>query len=452
LAIVALGIPLALSLRDRVDTEVRSQARSQADVVAATAAELVGHQRPAALEPLTATSAHSVRGRVMVVSRSGRVIADSAGRAALGSSYRSRPEVATALQGDAYQETRPSQTLGTELLATAVPVVHGGRTVGAVRITQSVEAVNSAVEHAIVGLGILSIIVLGLGLVAGALIAQQIARPIRRLGIAAGRVASGDLDARAPIEGSAEQQSLARSFNEMTERVSRLLRSQRDFVADASHELRTPLTGLRLQLEEVRDVTPDSDPRAQRLDAGMSEVDRLSQMVDELLVLSRAGEHEQPGTKVELNEAVDRALERWRKAADDADVDLVRGTDDGASTVWCTAADLDRALDALIENAIRYCRPKSRVTIAPGRDRIEILDEGPGLESGEEEAVFERFHRGRAGRQGVTGTGLGLPIARELVEQWGGSVSIANRDGRGARAVIEWSRAGSADNRERARR
>jgi two-component system, OmpR family, sensor kinase len=452
LAIVALGIPLALSLRDRVDTEVRSQARSQADVVAATAAELVGHQRPAALEPLTATSAHSVRGRVMIVSRSGRVIADSAGGAALGSSYRSRPEVATALQGDAYQQTRPSQTLGTELLATAVPVVHGGRTVGAVRITQSVEAVNSAVGHAIVGLGILSIIVLGLGLVAGALIAQQIARPIRRLGIAAGRVASGDLDARAPIEGSAEQQSLARSFNEMTERVSRLLRSQRDFVADASHELRTPLTGLRLQLEEVRDVTPDTDPRAKRLDAGMSEVDRLSQMVDELLVLSRAGEHEQPGTKVDLADAADRALERWRKAAGDAGVDLVRATGDGASTVWCTAADLDRALDALIENAIRYCRPKSRVTVAPGRDRIEILDEGPGLESGEEEAVFERFHRGRAGRQGVTGTGLGLPIARELVEQWGGSVSIANRDGRGARAVIEWSRVGSADNRERARR
>ncbi len=125
------------------------------------------------------------------------------------------------------------------------------------RVTQSVEAVNSAVRRAIFGLGILSVIVLGLGLIAGALIAQQIARPIRRLGIAAGRVASGDLDARAPIEGSTEQRSLARSFNEMTERVSRLLRSQRDFVADASHELRTPLTGLRLQLEEVREATPD---------------------------------------------------------------------------------------------------------------------------------------------------------------------------------------------------
>jgi signal transduction histidine kinase len=439
LAIVALGIPLALSLRDRVDTEVRSQARSQADVVAATSAELVGHGRRGSLERLTRVSAESVRGRVMVVSRSGRVIADSAGASTLGVSYRSRPEVSTALGGESYQDTRASQTLGTELLATAVPILDGGRTVGAVRVTQSVEAVNSAVRRAIAGLALLSAIVLGLGLIAGALIAQQIAGPIHRLGLAARRVAAGDLGARAPVEGSSEQRSLARSFNEMTVRVSRLLGMQRDFVADASHQLRTPLTGLRLQLEELREATPDADPRARRLDAGMAEVDRLAQMVDELLVLSRAGEHEQPGADVALGEAADRALRRWRGAADDAGVELVRDASDGESTVWCTPADLDRALDALIENAVRYTPSGSRVTVSAGRDRIEILDDGPGLAPGEEEAIFERFHRGRAGRQGVEGTGLGLPIARELVEQWGGSVTIANRDGRGARAVIQWS-------------
>ena len=441
---MALGIPLALSLRDRVDTEVRSQARSQADVVAATSAELLSHRRRATLDHLTEISAQSVRGRVMVLSRSGRVVADSAGGSTVGTSYRSRPEVTAALNGDSYQETRASQTLGTELLATAVPILHGGRTVGAVRVTQSVEAVNSAVRRAIVGLGLLSVTVLGLGLIAGALIAQQIARPIHRLGVAARRVAGGDLEARAAVEGSSEQRSLARSFNEMTSRVSRLLTMQRDFVADASHQLRTPLTGLRLQLEELREATADDDPRAKRLDAGMSEVDRLSQMVDELLVLSRAGEHDQPGTDVDLAEAADRALERWGKAADDAGVELVRMRRDGPSSVWCTPADLDRALDALIENAIRYGPPASRVAIVNGERRIEILDDGPGLEPGEEEAVFERFHRGHAGRQGVKGTGLGLPIARELVEQWDGSVTIANRDGRGARAVIEWSRRGSS--------
>ena len=411
-------------------------------MVAATSAELLSHRRQATLDHLVNLSAQTVRGRVMVLSRSGRVVADSAGRSAIGTSYRSRPEIETALNGDSYQETRASQTLGAELLATAVPILHGGRTVGAVRVTQSVEAVNNAVRRAIVGLGLLSVIVLGLGLIAGALIAQQIARPIHRLGLAARRVAAGDLEARAPVEGSSEQRSLARSFNEMTVRVSRLLTMQRDFVADASHELRTPLTGLRLQLEELRETTPDTDPRAKRLDAGMSEVDRLSQMVDELLVLSRAGEHEQPGTDVDLAKAADRALERWRKSADDAGIELARMRRDGASTVWCTAADLDRALDAVIENAIRYGPSESRVTIASGRGRIEILDDGPGLEPGEEEAVFERFHRGRAGRQGIKGTGLGLPIARELVEQWGGRVTIVNRDGRGARAVIEWPRPG----------
>ncbi len=419
-------------------------------MVAATSAELVGHGRRATLDRLTRISARTVRGRVMVVSGSGRVIADSAGGSTLGTSYRSRPEIETALGGNSYQAKRPSQTLGTEILATAVPILHGGRTVGAVRVTQSVEAVNSAVRRAIVGLALLSVIVLGLGLAAGALIAQQIARPIRRLDVAARRVAAGDLDARAPVEGSSEQRSLAASFNEMTVRVSRLLRMQRDFVADASHQLRTPLTGLRLQLEELRETTPDGDPRAKRLDAGMSEVDRLSQMVDELLVLSRAGEHDQPVTDVDLARVADRALDRWQKAADDAGIELVRMNPDGSSTVRCTVADLDRTLDALIENAIRYGPRESRVAIVNGRGRIEILDDGPGLEPGEEEAVFERFHRGRAGRQGVRGTGLGLPIARELVEQWGGSVTIANREGRGARAVIEWSQSSpSAGARDR---
>ena len=103
------------------------------------------------------------------------------------------------------------------------------------------------------------------------------------------RVAGGELEAQAPLEGSAEQRSLAISFNDMTARMRRLLHSQQDFVADASHQLRTPLTGLRLQLEELRQTAEPGDPRVPRLDAGLAEVDRLSEMVDELLILSRAG-------------------------------------------------------------------------------------------------------------------------------------------------------------------
>src|SRR5206468_7878834 len=97
LAIVALGVPLALSLRDRVDAEVRGQARSQADVVAASAAELLNPRSRKTLEHLTAISARTVRGRVAVIAKSGRVLADSAGSSTIGTNYGSRPEVASAL-------------------------------------------------------------------------------------------------------------------------------------------------------------------------------------------------------------------------------------------------------------------------------------------------------------------------------------------------------------------
>jgi len=179
LAIVALEVPLALSLARRVDAEVRSQARSQVDVVAASASGLVSPPRPVALADLVGTSAASVRGRVIVVNARGVVIADSVGPASLGEDYSSRPEIAAAISGRRFQNTRRSQTLREDLLATAAPIVSSARTVGAVRITQSVARVNDAVRRTIVGLALVGLLVLVLGLGAGLVIAGQVARPGR---------------------------------------------------------------------------------------------------------------------------------------------------------------------------------------------------------------------------------------------------------------------------------
>jgi signal transduction histidine kinase len=436
LALIALGVPLAVSLRDRVDSEVRGQARSQADVVAASASELLEPGRRSGLKRLVRISADSVRGRVIVVDGRGRLLADSAGAPA-GRSYASRPEIRAALRGRGEQITRNSSTLGTELLATAVPVLEHGQTDGAVRITQSVGAVNRAVRTSIVDLAALAGVVLLLGLAAGALIARQIALPIRRLDRAARRVAEGDLDTAVRVEGSSEQRSLGRAFNEMTGRIKRLLRVQQDFVADASHQLRTPLTGLRLRLENLTEREGGDATVAKELETSMGEIDRLSQIVDELLILSRAGEHELPGERLELVDAAQRAAERWRDTARQRGIELEVRRDDVPGTAWCARPDLDRSIDALIENALCYSPAGTAVTIAAAPGRVEVLDRGPGLEPGEEEAVFERFSRGSAGRRGPTGTGLGLPIARELTRQWGGEVSLGDRDRGGLRAVIE---------------
>ena len=436
LALIALGVPLALSLRDRVDSEVRGQARSQADVVAVTASELLNPVQAGGLRRLVRVSADSVRGRVIVVDGRGRLVADSAGTEP-GRSYADRPEVRAALRGHSEQITRNSETLGTEILATAVPVLERGSPHGAVRITQSIDAVNRAVRTSILDVAALAAVVLALGVIAGALIAQQIARPIRRLDRAARRVAGGDLDTSVAVEGSTEQRSLARTFNEMTQRVKRLLRVQQDFVADASHQLRTPLTGLRLRLEVLGDRFRGDEAVGAEVGAAMREIDRLSLIVDELLILSRAGEHELPGERLDLGAAARRAAERWRAMAAGRRISLAAAEPAGPATGWCAGPDLDRSIDALVENALLYSPQGSEVTIAAAPGRIEILDRGPGLAPGEEEAVFERFSRGQAGLRGPSGTGLGLPIARELTRQWGGDVTLSNRREGGLRAVIE---------------
>jgi two-component system OmpR family sensor kinase len=226
----------------------------------------------------------------------------------------------------------------------------------------------------------------------------------------------------------------------MADRVQRLIGAQREFVADASHQLRTPLTALRLRLEEARAAGVGPEVAAE-LDAGTAEVDRLAAIVDELLVISRAEDRELKGERVELSDAVLRAAERWHAAAAARQITLVP-VGDGAGVVWCARADLDRALDALVENALCYSPAASEVTIAGGEGRVEVRDRGPGLAPGEEELVFERFHRGRAGRQGPAGSGLGLAIARTLAQAWQGQARLANRPGGGAVAVLEFPAAG----------
>lgn len=434
LAVGALLVPLVRSVRDRVSAEVKTQALAQADGVAAIAgaspselkAAIAGRAAPD-LGALVSTTARNVRGRVVVTGPDGHVIADSS-PGSIGADFSNRPEIATALKHRVFQEARRSDTLDQRILATAVPI--RGVPGGAVRVTQSVAAVDRAVSSATVGLVLIGGIVLALGLGAGALLATSVVRPMRRLSAAARRAGEGDLGVRVPEEGAREQRELGRAFNEMTARVQRMVDAQQAFVADASHQLRTPLTGLRLRLEEAA-AAAGPGPARDQVDGALGEVDRLSNMVTELLVLSESGEARPPDASVDPLRACRRAATRW--AGHDASV-VVEGGDGAA--VRCVEADLDRILDVLIENALWYGPPGQRVAIAVDAGRITVTDEGPGLGAGEEEAVFNRFHRGSAGRTVRGGTGLGLPIARELTSRWDGTVTLANAPSGGAVATV----------------
>ena len=155
-------------------------------------------------------------------------------------------------------------------------------------------------------------------------------------------------------------------------------------------------------------------------------------MVSELLLLSQAGEADAPA-----EESTSAPPPARPPPASTAACSALSGAP--TPPVHAAPADLQRALDTLIENALHYGDGAVTLVARPGA--IDILDEGPGVDPAELEAVFERFHRGKAGRAGPPGTGLGLPIARELMRRWGGDVTLANREGGGAVATISFDRA-----------
>ena len=437
LVTIAFAVPLALNIRDRAGEEVREGARTQIGVLAAGASEPVAARSVRDLRVLARAAARAAGGRVVIVDRRGGVLADSEDAARRGSDYATpqRPELQAALRGDRVQTERASDTLAEEILASAEPVYSGGRVVGAVRLTQSISAVNERVNRTMLGILAVGIAVLLVALVVAFLLARGIALPIARLEDVAQRVAAGDLEARAPVHGSSEQRSLAASFNAMTERLGRTVRAQKEFAADASHQLRTPLTGLRLRLEEAR-AAQDRAALERELDAGLREVDRIAQTVDELLVLSRTGERDTPGEVLDVAETVQAAGRRWEPTAAAHGLELHVDASEATEPVWCARADLDRALDAVIENAILYGGGGRAVTIRAQGSAIEVLDEGAGLAPGEEQALFARFQRGSAGASAPNGTGLGLAIARELMRTWNGDAQLSNRAGGGARATL----------------
>jgi two-component system, OmpR family, sensor kinase len=437
--LIALEIPLTLNFSARVDSEIRAEAGAAAHAIAAAASGRLT-TRPA-LEALAADQAKRLDGRVLIVDQRGRVLVDSDGSAAPGSPYASRPEIASALHGTETQGERHSSSLHANLLFTSVPIVDGGHTTGAVRVTQSVEGVHHQVRKDVLGLLALGAAVLLLGLGLAWALAGSLSRPLQNLAKAARRVAGGDMQARATPAGSSEQIEVANAFNDMTERLGRTLDAQRDFVANASHQLRTPLTGLRLRLESASLKT--SDPDLQRdLAAGEQETERLAKLLANLLRLAQDGQRPAPA-RVGLGAAAGRAAERWHDQAERGGHSIELADDRDEVEIGATNGDLDTILDNLVENALNYTPAGVPIALHWGRDHdeafIAVLDRGLGLDENEADHVFDRFYRGRSSQGGsVPGTGLGLAIVETLARRWGGSASLVNRPEGGARAEVRF--------------
>jgi signal transduction histidine kinase len=442
IVIVALEVPLATNLNDRVNAEVQADSAAQAQVAAAAIADRL--DRPAVLRAHAAESSERLAGRVFIVDGRGILLADSEGTERIGQSVfatETHPPLREALGGSIGQGSHEPDT---DVLSTAVPIVRNGRTVGAFEVEQDLDSINAEVRNdvlALVGIGVLA---LALGLGVAWILAGSLSRPLHALAGTARRMAGGDLSARAPERGPSDQVEVARAFNEMADRLGAVLESQREFVADASHQLRTPLTGLRLRLEAAADKAGGA--AADDLAAAERETERLSSVLADLLALASSEEDAEPG-RAELGEAVRAAAARWRDPADESGRELVVAGD-GELAVTAGEGDLALILDNLVENAIKYSPRGSTVRIdwgrSGGRGALRVLNSGGPLTEDERERAFERFYRGESSRR-RPGTGLGLSIVGALARRSGGAARLDDAGPGEVAAVVELPLAGDGE-------
>jgi signal transduction histidine kinase len=405
----------------------------------------------ASLQALTESTVAAMRARdpdddlarVVIVDANCRRVADSAlGAAPTRFPVFPRDELAAALVGQRLTTRRRSNELEANIELTVAPSHRNRHVVGAVRVTRTASAGSpqgGGVPVALVT-GIVGLMAMGVAV----LLSRPLVNQLRGLEATVRRISGGDLTARAPLIGSREQRLVSRALNDMAAQLQRLLSNQEAFVANASHELRTPLTGMRLRLELLRRRLADDRRGRHHVEEALREVDRLSSIVEELMQLSRAHEPARDGNDLDLNKVTWWVTTRWQPTAQERHIALRIHTPEEPCLAICAVDDLERALEILIENALAYSPEGSSVDVTTGLGHIEVADRGPGLAEGEEEAVFERFQRGKAGRGGPKGSGLGLAIARELMERWNGTARISNRHGGGATATLELPPAGAA--------
>jgi signal transduction histidine kinase len=326
---------------------------------------------------------------------------------------------------------------GGEFLFVTVPVLVSGEPTGAVRVAEDLAALNSGVLRSRLVLGAVGAFVVLGGLALAWALASSLARPLRNLGSTARRLGTGDLNARADVTGPRDVAEVAHAMNAMAADVAAGVESQKDFVANASHQLRTPLTGLRIRLEGI---AAEGGPAARSAAAALQEVDRLGDLVDDLLLLARSATTDSPAVRVDLAACVHDAVQRWRPRAGERE-QLMRASAAGPVEIWADPQDVSGVLDNLIENSIAYCPEGALIEIGAasmnGEGQLVVNDNGPGIPIEDAGRIFERFYRGRTGRTSGPGTGLGLAIVREVAERWGGRAEIDSTSN-GTRIVVRW--------------
>ncbi|MFJ3975391.1 ATP-binding protein [Streptomyces sp. NPDC090021] len=450
--LLALGLPLAVSLAagqqqrvvvDRIDDSARFAALAQFVIDARGSGSTGADERERALQHELGRY-HELYGiRVGIFNRDDNAMVRSPGWWRLPESGEGRKAFREALAGRRSHDPPqvwPWQTNGKLLVAS--PVVLDGDVVAVVATESPTDLMRGRILRGwlLIAGGLAAAMLVAFG--AALRLTSWVLKPVQTLDAAAHGIATGRMNSRvAAASGPPELQRLAHSFNEMADNVEEALEQQRAFVADASHQLRNPLAALLLRIELLALELPEGN---EEIASVRTEGKRLTQVLDDLLDLALA---EHTSAEISLTDIGALATERiaaWRPYADEKGVRLT-GTGRSAVTGWADPIALSSALDAVIDNALKFTPAGEEVEVSVAAEdrsvRVVVADRGPGLTEEELQRVGDRFWR--SGRhQNVKGSGLGLSISRALLAGGGGSLSYETNPPHGLRVTVTVPRTG----------
>ena len=324
-------------------------------------------------------------------------------------------------------------------LAIASPIVRDGDVVAVVVTESPTGALRARILHGWMLLIAGELVAMAVAVLFAVRLTAWVLLPVAKLDRVTHDIATGRMASRVGASGGPpELRRLARSFNEMADNVEEVLEQQRAFVADASHQLRNPLSALLLRIELLGLELPEGHTEAESV---KEEGQRLAQVLDDLLglaVAERSGSHL---AVTDIAELVRGRTNAWEASAAHDGVALRFEVPGEAGTVegWADRVALSSALDAVLDNAIKFTPAGETVAVSveggPDQVAVRVADSGPGLAEDELERIGDRFWRSTR-HQNVNGSGLGLSIARALLRQGGGSITYAKREPHGLEVVL----------------
>lgn len=280
------------------------------------------------------------------------------------------------------------------------------------------------------------------------LLTRSLTRPLGQLSKAAQALGNGDLDARVRLDNRDELGDVSRAFDEMAERVKELLRIERELLANVSHELRTPLSRIRMALALVSEAEGDVAVAREMLGEIGSDLDELERLISDVLTAARLDFEEAGSSRgipplrrehVDIADLLEFAVTRFR--SNHPNRPLFAEISTAMVAIDVDPVLLRRVFDNLLENAHKYSeRPDESIQVSAAMNEsivVDMIDHGIGIAADDLTRVFRPFYRVDKSRTRTTGgLGLGLPLAKRIVEAHGGTIEITSKLGEGTRVRV----------------